>query len=67
MYLLLFNLAGLAIVGWALMIFFPTWLVTRWITRITVFPVYLAALYVAGVGAATVRDGTGKRQGVWQC
>jgi ABA DEFICIENT 4-like len=63
MYQLLFNLAGFAIVGWVLMIFFPAWSVTRWIARSAVFPIYLAALYLVGVvplllamGLGTIRE-----------
>lgn len=59
MYLLLFNLAALAIAGWALMIFLPSWSVTRWIARSAVFPVYLAALYVIGVVPLVVAAGPG--------
>jgi len=59
MYVLLFNLAGPAIAGWALMIFLPSWSVTRWIARSAAFPVYLAALYVIGVVPLVVAAGPG--------
>jgi hypothetical protein len=49
MYILLFNLAEPAILGWALLIFLPTWPVTRWIATRAAFPAYLALLYVIGV------------------
>ncbi len=59
MYVVLFNLAGLAILGWALMIFLPSWSVTRWIARSAAFPVYLAALYAIGVVPLVVAAGPG--------
>jgi ABA DEFICIENT 4-like len=57
MYILLFNLAGPAIVGWALMIFLPAWPVTRWIAARAVFPAYLAVLYVIGVVPLVIAAG----------
>lgn len=57
MYILLFNLAGPAILAWALMIFLPTWPVTRWIAARAVFPAYLAALYVIGVVPLLISTG----------
>jgi ABA4-like protein len=59
MYLLLFNLASLAIVGWAMMICLPTWKLTRRAVTSAVFPVYLAAIYVAGVVPLLARAGPG--------
>lgn len=59
MYVLLFNLAGIAIVGWALMIFLPGWSVTRRIADWIAFPVYLAVLYVVGVLPLVVAAGPG--------
>ena len=49
MYFQLFNLAGLGIAGWALMIFLPGWSVTKWIARSRIFPIYLTVLYTVGV------------------
>lgn len=59
MYALLFELAGIAIVGWALMIFLPAWSVTRRIADWIVFPVYLALLYGVGVVPLVVEAGPG--------
>ena len=59
MYVLLFNLAGPAILGWALLIFLPSWSVTRWIARSAAFPAYLAALYVVGVVPLVIAAGPG--------
>jgi ABA DEFICIENT 4-like len=59
MYFLLFNVAAVAMIGWALMILFPTWRATRWIASRAVFPVYLAALYVVGVVALLAAAGPG--------
>ena len=49
MYRTLFMLASLAILGWILLIVFPTWRVTRRIADSALFPAYIALLYVAGV------------------
>ena len=49
MYFWLFNLAGLGIAGWALMIFLPGLSLTKWIASSAIFPVYLAVLYTVGV------------------
>ena len=56
---LLFNVAGLAILGWALMILLPTWSVTRRLVAWTVFPVLLAGIYVIGVVAVLAETGLG--------
>ena len=59
MYVLLFNLAGLAIVGWILLIFVPAWKGTRRVAELAVFPAYLAVLYVVGVVPVIVAAGPG--------
>jgi hypothetical protein len=59
MYVLLFNLAGAAILGWAMLIFLPRWSVTRWTTTWAVFPAYLAVLYVIGVVPLAIAAGPG--------
>lgn len=56
---LLFNVAGVAILGWALMILLPTWSVTRRLVAWTVFPVLLAGIYVIGVVAVLAETGLG--------
>lgn len=59
MVLNLFRLAGLAILGWLLLIFLPTWRVTRRLAQGSFFPVYLAMLYAIGVGSMLVQFGPG--------
>ena len=59
MYRILFNLAGLAIFGWVLLVFFPTWRVTRRIADSALFPAYIALLYVVGVFAVFREMGPG--------
>jgi hypothetical protein len=59
MYLTLFNLAGLAIVGWLLLVLLPTWKVTRRLAESAVFPVFLSVLYAAGVIPLLMRTGPG--------
>jgi hypothetical protein len=59
MYVLLFNLAGIAIAGWALMIFLPAWSFTRCVARSAVFPAFLAVLYLVGVVPLVVAAGFG--------
>lgn len=58
-YSALFSLSGIGILGWALLIFFPKWAATRWVARTAVFPIYLAALYLAGVVPLIVSAGPG--------
>ena len=55
----LFNIAGLAIVGWLLMIFLPAWGVTRRLVKWTAFPALLSAIYAIGVVALLGRTGLG--------
>lgn len=59
MYLTLFELASLPIVGWALVIFFPTWRVTRALAASAFFPIFIAVLYAFGVGALLMEHGFG--------
>ncbi len=59
MYRTLFDLAGLAIVGWLPLIFAPTWRVTRRIAESAIFPAYLAAIYALGVIAVLSELGPG--------
>ena len=56
---LLFNVAGVAMVGWALMIVLPGWRVTRRLVEWTVFPAALALIYVIGVLAVLRQTGLG--------
>jgi hypothetical protein len=51
MYRTLFDLAGLAIIGWIPLIFLPLWRGTRRLAESAVFPAYLALLYVVGITA----------------
>ncbi len=55
----LFNLAGLAIVGWALMILLPKWSITKRLVEWTAFPVALSVIYVIGVAAVLSETGFG--------
>jgi len=55
----LFNVAGVAIVGWALMILLPGWSVTRRIVEWTAFPVVLAGIYLIGIGIVFAESGIG--------
>lgn len=59
MYLTLFKLAGFAAPAWALLIFLPTWRVTRWIARSAIIPALLCVLYVIGIVAQISASGFG--------
>lgn len=59
MYPILFQLAGLGIIGWALLIFLPTWRPTRALAGSAFFPIYIAILYAFGVGALFMEYGFG--------
>ena len=59
MYLTLFNYAQFVILAWALLIFLPTWRVTRWLARSAVVPAVLALFYVIGIGALISTAGFG--------
>ncbi|MFW6198963.1 MAG: ABA4-like family protein [Gemmatimonadota bacterium] len=55
----LFDVAGLAMIGWALMIFLPGWSVTRRLVRWAAFPVALAVIYVVGIAVVLADTGLG--------
>lgn len=55
----LFDIAGLAVVGWALMILLPGWSLTRRLVGWSAFPVLLSAVYVVGVVAMLSKTGLG--------
>ncbi|MBW3570455.1 MAG: DUF4281 domain-containing protein [Gemmatimonadetes bacterium] len=59
MYVALFNLAAIAVLGWLLLILFPAWKVTRWIAETAVFPVFLAIVYVLGIVPLLMQTGPG--------
>jgi hypothetical protein len=59
MYGTLFDLAGLGILAWLLLILLPTWRVTRWLAETAVFPVFLSALYAVGITAVLLEMGPG--------
>jgi hypothetical protein len=59
MYRTLFDLAGLAMIGWALLILLPTWKWTRRVAETGVFPLYLSVLYVVGIMAVFRELGPG--------
>lgn len=58
-YSTLFSLTGIGILGWALMIFFPKWALTKRAAKSAVFPIYLSALYLAGVVPLVLAAGPG--------
>jgi hypothetical protein len=59
MYLALYNVAGVAMLGWLLLILLPAWKVTRWVARTAVFPVFLSILYAVGITAVLMKTGPG--------
>ncbi|WP_426446571.1 ABA4-like family protein [Paenibacillus sp. S-38] len=59
MYSWLFAAAGIAFPFWLLMILMPGWRVTRFLADRQVFPILLAVLYTAGIGAAVAQYGIG--------
>ena len=59
MYRTLFALSSLAIFGWVLLIFLPTWRVTRRVADSALFPAYIALLYAVGIYAVMRELGPG--------
>jgi hypothetical protein len=59
MYVILFNLAGPAVLAWLLMIFLPKWSGTQWLVRSAIAPAFLAALYVIGIALLISQNGMG--------
>jgi Domain of unknown function (DUF4281) len=59
MYVGLFNLAGIAIFGWLLLILLPTWRVTRRIVESAAFPVFLSVIYLLGIVPLLMKTGLG--------
>lgn len=57
MYRTLFELAGLAVVGWLPLILFPRWRVSVWLGRSFAGPVYLSLLYLIGIVPIVVAAG----------
>ena len=55
----LFSLAGIATLGWVLLILLPRWWATRRMAELEVFPIYLALLYLVGVVPLVVAAGPG--------
>jgi hypothetical protein len=55
----LYDLAGLAIIGWAFLIFFPFWSGTKKLVEWTVFPVLLCAIYLVGIVVVVADTGPG--------
>ena len=56
-YQILFQLASLGIVGWFLLIFFPTWRFSRRLADSHFFPIFIAVFYGFGVGALLIERG----------
>ncbi|MBB4636298.1 ABA4-like family protein [Longimicrobium terrae] len=59
MYMTLFSIAGVAMIGWLLLILLPTFRVTRWIAERAVFPIFLSIIYLAGIVPLFARLGPG--------
>jgi hypothetical protein len=59
MYRTLFDVAGLAMLGWVLLVFLPRWKVTRRVAETALFPVYLSVLYLIGIVAVLREMGPG--------
>jgi hypothetical protein len=59
MYAFLFNLAGVAMLGWLLLILLPTWRVTRWAAESFAFPVFLSVVYLLGIVPLLMQTGPG--------
>jgi hypothetical protein len=59
MYFNLFQLASLAVIGWILLIFFPTWRGSRRLADSAFFPIFIAVLYAFGIGALLMELGPG--------
>jgi hypothetical protein len=59
MYVALFNLAGIAMLGWLLLIVLPAWKVTRWIAETALFPVFLSVVYLLGIVPLLMQTGSG--------
>ena len=58
-YQILFQLASLGILGWFLLIFFPTWRFSRRLADSHFFPIFIAVFYGFGVGALLIERGAG--------
>lgn len=46
---MLFSFSNPAVYFWVLLIFLPQWRLTQFLTKNTVFPLYLATLYTIGI------------------
>ncbi|MUT67438.1 ABA4-like family protein [Paenibacillus sp. NEAU-GSW1] len=55
----LFSIAGIAMLGWVLLILLPKWRFTRFLANTAVFPIYLALLYAVGIITAIAEGGLG--------
>lgn len=59
LYLTLFNIGGLVVLPWAVMILLPTWRGTRWLASTGIVPAFIAVLYVIGIVALIRQAGFG--------
>ncbi|MCG8603611.1 DUF4281 domain-containing protein [bacterium] len=57
MYVTIFSLSGIAILAWVMLIFLPTWRVTRKFAELEIFPVYLTVLYAVGLISLLTQTG----------
>jgi len=55
----LFSIAGIAMLGWVLLILLPKWRFTRFLANTAVFPISLALLYAIGIMTAIAEGGLG--------
>ena len=59
MYETLFEVAGFALPAWIVLIFLPTWRVTRWLAKSALFPVLISIIYLVGIAAIVGESGAG--------
>ncbi|MFC4303709.1 abscisic acid-deficient protein Aba4 family protein [Cohnella boryungensis] len=55
----LFSIAGIAMLGWLLLILLPKWRFTRFLANTGVFHLYLALLYAVGIITVIAEGGLG--------
>jgi hypothetical protein len=59
LYPTLFNIGGLVVLPWAVMILLPTWRGTRWLASTGIVPAFISVLYVIGIVALISQAGFG--------
>lgn len=58
-YVTLFDLVGLAMPAWLLLILLPKWRFTQWIARTAIVPALISLVYLAGVALLVIAEGGG--------